>query len=116
MVTFGFSPVRSVPAAARLSPATKPLAKAGALAWLVIFLLLIPRAGWAQDALPFSRSYSVTGNYVVGGVDLRPGDRDDDDRPAMWTGHATKNTENNLCGFQGLCRQPRWKSPSLHNV
>ena len=25
----------------------------------------------AQDALPFAKSYTVTGNYAVGGVDVR---------------------------------------------
>ena len=39
---------------------------------LLGFVLLFPRAGHAQGALPFSGSYSITGNYVVGTVDLAP--------------------------------------------
>ena len=62
------------PAVARLGPATRTLAKAAAVAWLAVVLLLIPRAAMAQDAnpLPFAESYTVTGNYVVSGVDLQP--------------------------------------------
>src|SRR5476651_2691364 len=42
------------------------------------FVLLVPQAGRAddrdgqRDALPFAKSYTITGNYVVGGVDLGP--------------------------------------------
>ena len=42
---------------------------------LSFILLLAQPAGQAQgalEALPFSNSYSITGNYVVGGVDLAP--------------------------------------------
>ena len=39
--------------------------------------LLVPLPAHADDrndhdALPFAKSYSITGNYVVGGVDLAP--------------------------------------------
>src|SRR6516225_8654614 len=39
-----------------------------------IAVLFAQSSGRAQspDALPFTTSYSVTGNYVVGGVDLLP--------------------------------------------
>ena len=33
-------------------------------------LFLIAGAAHAQDALPFAKSYTVTGNYMVGGVDV----------------------------------------------
>lgn len=49
---------------------------AATLCPLGFILLLAQPAGQAQappgDALPFSNSYSITGNYVVGGVDLAP--------------------------------------------
>ena len=37
-------------------------------------LVLSTRPGYAQaaDALPFSKGFLVTGNYVVGGVDVDP--------------------------------------------
>jgi hypothetical protein len=42
----------------------------------MVVLLLAQSGGQAQapddDALPFTRSYFVTGNYVLGGVDLLP--------------------------------------------
>lgn len=64
----------ALPAAARVRPATRTLAKTAARVWLAIVLLLIPRAAMAQGAnpLPFAESYTVTGNYVVSGVDLQP--------------------------------------------
>ena len=67
----------ALPAVARLYPATRTPARAEALAWLAIVLLLIPRATSAQSTqshnpLPFAESYTVTGNYVVSGVDLQP--------------------------------------------
>jgi hypothetical protein len=37
-----------------------------------VFTCLFAAPVRAQDALPFSKSYLVTGNYVVGGVDLVP--------------------------------------------
>jgi hypothetical protein len=45
-----------------------------ALIILGLVVLFSPRAANAQgpDALPFSRNYLITGNYVVGGVDLAP--------------------------------------------
>jgi len=42
------------------------------LGFVVLFAQLAGQAQ-AQDALPFSKSYLVTGNYVVGSVDLAPG-------------------------------------------
>jgi VCBS repeat-containing protein len=45
-----------------------------ALLLVVIGLVVAQTVGHAQvpDALPFSRNYLITGNYVVGGVDLAP--------------------------------------------
>ncbi len=47
-----------------------------AVLFVMLALLLVQSGGQAQapddDALPFTRSYFVTGNYVVGGVDLLP--------------------------------------------
>ncbi len=34
-------------------------------------VLLSPQLAQAQDALPFAKSYTVTGNYAVDGVDVR---------------------------------------------
>ena len=44
----------------------------GRLLALLALVLLCPRAAHAQGALPFSGSYSITGNYAVGSVDLAP--------------------------------------------
>src|SRR6185503_8529229 len=52
---------------------------------LLVLLFAQPRGqAPATDALPYSKGYLVTGNYVIGGVDLEPGnmwwaDRHDDD-------------------------------------
>src|SRR5215467_13167758 len=45
-----------------------------ALVVLGLAMLFAQTVGHAQvpDALPFSRSYLITGNYVVGGVNLAP--------------------------------------------
>ena len=46
---------------------------AGICALVAVSVLTRP-TGQAQvaNALPFSKSYTITGNYVVGGVDLKP--------------------------------------------
>src|SRR4030095_809424 len=48
--------------------------KLSALVFVALLSLGIQPASRAQngDALPFSKAYSVTGNYVVGAVDLAP--------------------------------------------
>jgi len=40
----------------------------------LLAVILPGRSGWTQtpDALPFSKAFLVTGNYVVGAVDLNP--------------------------------------------
>src|SRR5688500_7777120 len=49
-----------------------PLPKSTAIV-VVCCALLWPHAAWAQDdALPFSKSYTITGNYIAAGVDLDP--------------------------------------------
>ena len=53
----------------RLTPAAGPSTRRAALLALGC-VLLAPHLARAQDALPFAKSYSITGNYVVGGVDL----------------------------------------------
>src|SRR5688572_10434979 len=61
-----------------MRPLMRPasLARRGSITAFTIFVmgcvLSIPHAALAQDALPFTQSYSITGNYVVGGVDLAP--------------------------------------------
>src|SRR5687767_3669210 len=51
-------------------------ARRGSITASTIFVLgcvlSFPHPALAQDALPFTQSYSITGNYVVGGVDLAP--------------------------------------------
>ena len=56
----------------RLMPAATSARRAWSTASTLFVLgcLLFPRMAMAQGALPLSQSYSVTGNYVVGGVDL----------------------------------------------
>jgi len=60
----------------RFEPMTLTSIRHGDVTLLLVGLLATfgQRAGHAQapDALPFSKSYSITGNYVVGGVDLAP--------------------------------------------
>src|SRR5688572_16133009 len=49
--------------------------RAAALISLAAVTVFAQSAGMAQqgdDALPFSKSYTITGDYVVGGVDLQP--------------------------------------------
>ena len=54
----------------RATPARRALSTASTL--FLLGAVLFPCAALAQDALPFTQSYSITGNYVVGGVDLVP--------------------------------------------
>ena len=63
-----------VPAAARLCLTARALATPAAFLSLAIVLLLMPRTSSAQAAnpLPFAKSDTITGNYVVSGVDLQP--------------------------------------------
>ena len=66
------SPERSARTSAQAGLLRRATATLGPLS---LILLLAQPAGQAQgtvDALPFSNSYSITGNYVVGGVDLAP--------------------------------------------
>ena len=66
------SPERSARASAQAGLLRRATATLGPLSFI---LLLAQPAGQAQsalEALPFSNSYSITGNYVVGGVDLAP--------------------------------------------
>src|SRR5262245_34014988 len=40
---------------------------------LAVLILRVNLAGQASpDALPFAKNYLLTGNYVVGGIDLQP--------------------------------------------
>ena len=48
------------------------MTKSGRGVLCLALMLLVSRAAHAQGALPFSGSYSITGNYVVGSVDLAP--------------------------------------------
>src|SRR5881397_1864046 len=41
-----------------------------AAVWALCGIFLFAGVVQAQDALPFAKSYTVTGNYVVGGVHL----------------------------------------------
>src|SRR5437773_6928581 len=52
------------------------LERPAALLFVVVILLLAQPPGHAQapagDALPYAMSFAITGNYVVGSVDLKP--------------------------------------------